>query len=92
VYISHDGQKLFIYRNVGVGSGDIFMSKLDGANWGIPEKVKGINSNFWEGSVCLSPDEKTIYFSSDRQGGQGGRDIYYRTINCLMAHGEMLKT
>lgn len=77
VYISHDGQKLFIYRNVGVGSGDIFMSKLDGANWGIPEKVKGINSNFWEGSVCLSPDEKTIYFSSDRQGGQGGRDIYY---------------
>ena len=77
VYISHDGQKLFIYRNIGVGSGDIFMSKLDGANWGIPEKVKGINSNFWEGSVCLSPDEKTIYFSSDRQGGQGGRDIYY---------------
>lgn len=80
VHISHDGQKLFIYRNVGVGSGDIFMSKLDGANWGIPEKVKGINSNFWEGSVCLSPDEKTIYFSSDRQGGQGGRDIYYAQL------------
>lgn len=80
VYISHDGQKLFIYRNVGVGSGDIFMSKLDGANWGIPEKVKGINSNFWEGSVCLSPDEKIIYFSSDRQGGEGGRDIYYAQL------------
>jgi hypothetical protein len=80
VYISHDGQKLFIYRNVGVGSGDIFMSKLDGANWGIPEKVKGINSNFWEGSVCLSPDEKTIYFSSDRQGGVGGRDIYFAQL------------
>ncbi len=80
VYISHDGQKLFIYRNVGVGSGDIFMSKLDGANWGIPEKVKGINSNFWEGSVCLSPDEKTIYFSSDRQGGLGGRDIYFAQL------------
>lgn len=80
VYISHDGQKLFIYRNVGVGSGDIFMSKLDGANWTIPEKVKGINSNFWEGSVCLSPDEKTIYFSSDRQGGFGGRDLYYAQL------------
>jgi len=58
VHISHDGQKLFIYRNVGVGIGDIYMSKLDGSNWGIPEKVKGINSNFWEGSMCLSPDEK----------------------------------
>lgn len=80
VYVSHDGQKLFIYRNVGVGSGDIFMSKLDGANWSIPEKVKGINSNFWEGSVCLSPDEKTIYFSSDRQGGLGGRDLYFAQL------------
>ncbi len=77
VHISHDGQKLFIYRNIGVGSGDIFMSKLDGFNWGVPEKVKGINSNFWEGSVCLSPDEKIIYFSSERQGGIGGRDIYF---------------
>lgn len=80
VYVSHDGQKLFIYRNVGIGSGDIYVSKLDGSNWGIPEKVKGINSNFWEGSVCLSPDEKTIYFSSDRQGGLGGRDIYFAQL------------
>lgn len=76
VYISHDGSKLFIYRNVGVGHGDIYMSRLDGINWTIPEKVKGINSNAWEGSVCLSPDEKQIYFSSERQGGYGGRDIY----------------
>lgn len=80
VHISHDGQRLFTYRNVGVGSGDIFVSKLDGLNWGVPEKVKGINSNFWEGSVCLSPDEKTIYFSSDRQGGLGGRDIYFAQL------------
>jgi hypothetical protein len=80
VYISHDGQKLFIYRNVGVGNGDIYVSKLDGFNWGIPEKVKGINSNFWEGSVCLSPDEKTMYFSSERQGGIGGRDIYFAQL------------
>lgn len=80
VYISHDGQKLFLYRNVGVGSGDIFLSKLDGTNWSVPEKIKGINSNFWEGSVCLSPDERTIYFSSERQGGYGGRDIYFAEL------------
>ncbi len=80
IYISHDGQKLFIYKNIGIGNGDIYVSKLDGLNWGIPEKVKGINSNFWEGSVCLSPDEKTIYFSSERQGGFGGRDIYYAQL------------
>lgn len=80
ISISHDGQKLFIYKNIGVGNGDIFMSKLDGSNWSIPEKVKGINSNFWEGSMCLSPDEKIIYFSSERQGGFGGRDIYFAQL------------
>lgn len=80
VYISHDGQKLFIYRNIGAGNGDIYMSKLDGFNWSVPEKVKGINSNFWEGSMCLSPDEKIIYFSSERQGGIGGRDIYFAQL------------
>jgi hypothetical protein len=76
ISISHDGQKLFIYRNVGLGMGDIFMSKLDGTTWSEPEKVKGINTNYWEGSVCLSPDEKVIYFSSERPGGYGGSDIY----------------
>lgn len=80
ISISHDGQKLFIYKNIGVGNGDIYMSKLDGLNWSIPEKVKGINSNFWEGSMCLSPDEKIIYFSSERQGGYGGRDIYFAQL------------
>lgn len=80
VYISHDGQKLFIYRNVGMTSGDIYMSVLDGMNWSVPEKVRGINSSFWDGSVCLSPDEKTIYFSSERPGGLGGRDIYYAQL------------
>ncbi len=80
VYVSHDGQKLFIYINVGVGNGDVYMSRLDGANWSVPEKVKSINSNFWEGSVCLSPDEKTIYFSNDRQGGLGGCDLYFAQL------------
>ena len=89
VHISHDGQKLFIYRNVGVGSGDIFMSKLDGMNWSIPEKVKGINSNFWEGSVCLFPDEKIICFSSERQGGIGGRDLYYAKLQTDGSWGEV---
>ncbi len=80
VHISHDGQKMFIYRNVGVGAGDIYISKLNGLNWSVPEKVKGINSNYWEGSVCLSPDEKTMYFSSERPGGLGGRDLYFAKL------------
>lgn len=74
--ISHDGQRLYIYRNVGLGNGDIFVSTLKGTQWGVPQKVKGINSTYWEGSVCFTPDEKYLYFSSERPGGAGGRDIW----------------
>jgi outer membrane protein OmpA-like peptidoglycan-associated protein len=35
-----------------------------------------INSKYWEPSVCLSADERTLFFVSDRPGGLGGRDIY----------------
>ncbi|HTA61956.1 MAG TPA: hypothetical protein VK835_05850 [Bacteroidia bacterium] len=77
LFISHDGQKLYIFRNVALGSGDIFVSYLKGTEWSIPERLKGINSSYWEGSICFSPDEKTVYFSSERPGGQGGRDIWF---------------
>ena len=77
LFISQDGQKLYIFRNVALGSGDIFVSFLKGTQWSVPEKVKGINSSYWEGSICFSPDEKTVYFSSERPGGVGGRDIWF---------------
>lgn len=75
--ISHDGQKLYIFRNEGLGNGDIYESKLSGTVWNKPVRMKGINSNFWEGSICFSPDEKYAYFSSERPNGKGGRDIWF---------------
>lgn len=74
-YITHDGQKIFLYRNVN-GSGEIYLSKKSGNTWGKPERIIGLTSSFWEGSCCLSPDENTIYFVNDRPGGFGGRDIW----------------
>ena len=40
-----------------------------------------INSEYWEGNVSLSANERTLYFSSERLGGYGGRDIYISTKN-----------
>ena len=77
LYLSHDGQKLYIFRNEGLGSGDIFISYLKGTEWSNPEKMKEINTNYWEGSVCFSPDEKFVYFASERPNGLGGRDIWF---------------
>ncbi len=37
---------------------------------------------------ALSPDEKTLFFSSDREGGYGSYDIYATTINNDGTYGE----
>ena len=76
--LSPDGTVLFVYKDT--GGGDIYASKIEGTNtkkWTKPEKLEGgVNSDYWEGSASLSTDNTTLYFSSDREGGFGGSDIY----------------
>jgi len=77
VALSPDGQKLFIYKDDGTNGGDLYLSLLSGRDWSIPERLIGdVNSPSWEGSCSLSADGKTLYFSSERKGGFGGKDIY----------------
>lgn len=81
IAISGDGQKLFVFRDNGTDGGDIYMSTLMGTDWQAPVKLAGdVNSLAWEGSCSLSSDEKTLYFSSERAGGLGGKDIYKATL------------
>lgn len=48
-----------------------------GGKWSQPKKLSSnINSKFKELSVSIASDGKTLYFSSDREGGFGGVDIY----------------
>lgn len=35
-----------------------------------------INTKYYEGNACLSPDGESLYFVSSRNGGYGGKDIY----------------
>lgn len=77
IALSPDGQKLFIFKSSKKNKGDIYISHLKGEEWSIPIPLgKNINSKFWEGSCSLSSDENILYFSSERPGGFGGRDIY----------------
>lgn len=79
--LSSDGQQLLIFKSTDEGSGDIYVSKLNGTEWQKPEKLKGIvNSSSWEGSASFSASQKILYFSSERPGGYGGRDLYRATL------------
>lgn len=81
VSISNDGNRLFIYRDMGDDHGDLYECYLKGLQYTAPVKLRGqVNSYAWEGHCSLSPDGKTLYFSSDRAGGYGGRDIYKATL------------
>jgi tetratricopeptide (TPR) repeat protein len=81
VSLSNDGQKLLVFKNSTGDVGDIYLSKLEGTKWTEPERLQGdINTTAWEGSASFSPDEHMIYFSSERPGGFGGRDIYSATL------------
>ena len=82
VSISPDGQTLMIYRSDEKGSskheaGNIYASKFDGTNFGVPEMLpEPINSEDWEPSASLMSHENVLFFSSNRPGGKGGKDIY----------------
>lgn len=79
VTLSADGEKLFIYRtNETLTGGDIYESKFDGNDWTIPRKLDpDINTETgWESSASLTRDNEVFYFSSNRAGGYGGKDIY----------------
>ena len=76
VTLSSDGNLLFIYKNLGTGNGDLYLSKLIGNNWTVPVYQKGLNSDKWEGSAAFFPGNKFIIFSSERKGGFGGKDLY----------------
>lgn len=78
--LSPDGQSLFIYRDDALQSGlsgNIYESVWKFRRWSTPFLLpEPINTEFWETGVSTTPDEQTLYFSSNRPGGYGGLDIY----------------
>tara|TARA_R110001592_G_scaffold173524_1_gene412154 strand:- start:3936 stop:5477 length:1542 start_codon:yes stop_codon:yes gene_type:complete len=76
--LSADGQLLFIFRtNDDLISGDLYESRMGLDEWEKPKKLpSNINSTNIESSASIIPNERTMYFSSDREDGFGGKDIY----------------
>lgn len=80
VSINNDGTQLILYAFDGK-SGNLYYSINHKGSWGAPVAFPSpINSNHNETHGSLTPDGQTIYFTSDRPGGYGGKDIYYAQI------------
>ncbi len=78
-FIHADGVTLYFSSNGHrrLGNSDIFFSELKGNKWTKPENI-GYPINSWEydGFFSISPDKKKAYYSTVKEGGSGGTDIY----------------
>ena len=78
VGLSPDGTSMIIYRTQqNLISGDLYEARMRSRKWQLPELMTPqINTEFHEPSASIAPGAQDIYFTSDRPGGFGGRDIY----------------
>jgi len=76
VATSEDGQIVLTYKD-NKGSAELYISRLIGNKWTEPEKLdKPLNTKGWELNQFISADGNTLFFTSNRAGGFGGKDIY----------------
>lgn len=81
VSLSYDGTRLYLMRkDILIGDedeGNIYVSEYKNGLWSSMKKLNSnINTQKWETQASESKDGKTLYFTSEREGGQGGLDIY----------------
>lgn len=93
-YIAEDGTLYFASNgHLGLGGLDVFSTgqvktgnKI--SNWTEPENLGyPVNTNADDFNFIIAKDNKTGYFASNRQGGQGDDDIYSFTKKGVILNG-----
>jgi hypothetical protein len=79
--LSSDGNYMYFTacdRSGGLGSCDIFFSASENGKWSLPVNLGSpVNSSSWESQPSINADGKMLFFSSNRPGGNGGKDLWY---------------
>lgn len=82
--LSSDGTYMYFTacdRPGGHGSCDIFFSAYNGSGWSYPVNLGApVNTSHWESQPSVNADGRMLFFSSNRQGGYGGKDIWYTIL------------
>jgi hypothetical protein len=79
--LTPDGRTMYVEGRLAQGKDrwGLFRTTRIGNGWSKPEPLTALNSpeaETGDRSPCLSRDGVALYFSSDRQGGKGGRDLW----------------
>ena len=78
--LSPDGKTLYFTRcdePEGYGSCDIYVAEFYGGTWiNIRNLGTNVNSPGWDSHPNISPDGEMLFFTSNREGGFGGSDLY----------------
>jgi hypothetical protein len=69
-------------RPGGLGNCDLYFSAFANGKWSEPSNLGSpVNTNHWESTPSISADGRTLFFSSSRPGGFGGKDIWLTRLN-----------
>ena len=77
---SPDGTSMVLVRSDGDSGSDMYLSTWSGRSWSPPLPLESLNTNSNERGPAYSRDGRHLFFSSDRDGGRGGYDLYVATI------------
>lgn len=93
---NREGNKLYVSRTyTGTGDREIenlnrkkyktsnielFVYTANGEGWTVEPFAYNNVKKYSLGHACLSPDEKTLYYTSDMPGSMGGTDIWYSEL------------
>jgi len=74
--LNKDGTELLLYKTDNYDGAIYSSSYVDGAWTPIKKLNKNINTKYYESHAAISYDGTKLYFTSNREGGQGNLDIY----------------
>lgn len=92
--VTADGKLLFFTacgRNDSFGSCDIYYSRNINGKWLKPVNAGAkVNSTAWDSQPSVAANGKYLYFSSNRKGGKGAKDIWRCKLHGFSKKGVLI--